>query len=134
MTDSKIKIISNGVGRRKEAIASVRLISGNGEVTVNGKNALDYFPGEIAKRRLNEPFTSLAVSKYSAIAKAHGGGKFGQLDAVVLAISRALVAHKSDYKPALRKAGLMTRDARVRQRRQVGTGGKARRRKQSPKR
>jgi len=134
MAEPKIKIISTGIGRRKSAIASVRLISGNGEISVNDKPASDYFPGEHAKIRYTSPFTATSLSKYSVTAKVHGGGINGQLDALVLGISRALSLLKTENKHQLRSAGLLTRDARERQRRMVGMGGKSRRRKQSPKR
>jgi small subunit ribosomal protein S9 len=131
---SKPKIYSTAIGRRKSAIASVRLTAGAGEITVNGKPASQYFPGELSKQRYTRPFVITSVDKYGASVKVRGGGIFGQLDATVLGIARALVAHKETFKSALRDAGLMTRDPRERQRRMVGTGGKARRHKQSPKR
>lgn len=129
-----MKIVSHGVGRRKEATASVRLIAGSGQIIVNGQSVQDYFPGPVAKIRYEQPFTVTGVQKYDATAVIKGGGTTGQLDALVLGISRALVALKAEYRPLLRQAGLLTRDSRTRQRRMVGMGGKARRRKQSPKR
>ena len=134
MTEAKIKIISQAIGRRKLAIASVRLIPGNGEITVNGKPSSTYFPGLLAAKRLSLPFTTTSTSKYSATVKVHGGGLVGQLDAVVLGLARALVSAKESFKSSLRDANLLTRDPRARQRRMVGMGGKSRRRKQSPKR
>ena len=134
MSETKVKIIASAIGRRKRAVASVRLIAGPGEFTINGKPAAAYFPGALTSTRLSQPFAALSLTKYSVTARAHGGGLTGQLEAVVLAISRALVQIKSDHKSTLRKLGLLTRDARKRQRRMVGTGGKARRQKQSPKR
>ncbi len=134
MAESKAKIYATAVGRRKTASASVRLIAGNGSVTVNGQPADKYFPGPVAKMRFGQPFKTVDVHKYSAIVKVAGGGPTGQLDATVLGISRALVLIKDTHKPTLRQAGLMTRDPRQRQRRMIGTGGKARRQKQSPKR
>lgn len=135
MSDVKApKIIQTAIGRRKRASASARLISGNGEITVNGKPAAEYFPGELFKVRYLSPFKTLAAVKYSALVKIAGGGLGSQADALVLAISRALAKIKIENKVALRSAGLLTRDSRKRQRRMVGTGGKARRRKQSPKR
>lgn len=133
-TKSKIKISSSAIGRRKEAVASVRLIPGSGQITVNGKPVDTYFPGPTAKIKYNQPFILLSVSKYDATVKTHGGGLFGQLDAMVLGLSRALAGLKPEYKQSLSMNHLMTRDSRTRQRRMVGTGGKARRRKQSPKR
>lgn len=128
------KPIARAIGRRREAVASVYLHSGAGEIVVNGQPADKYFPGSLAMARYNLPFSVAQVTKYSASVKSHGGGKNGQLDATVLGISRALVTIKETFKGPLRDAGLLTRDSRERQRRNIGTGGKARRKKQSPKR
>ena len=133
-TEAKTKIIAQAIGRRKRAIASVRLISGHGEFEINGIPSEKYFPGEQSRIKLHRPFTVTDVDKYSVTAKTLGGGLNGQLDAVVLGTSRSLAGLKQEYKNALRNAGLLTRDARKRQRRMVGMGGKSRRQKQSPKR
>ena len=134
MSEPKTKIVATGVGRRKSATASVRLISGTGTITVNGLDASKFFPGVAAKVKYDQPFHLLSLSKYDASVKVAGGGNIGQLDATVLGIARALVKLKPEHKTPLRTAGLLTRDPRERQRRMVGTGGKARRQKQSPKR
>lgn len=131
---SNPKILKKTVGRRKRAVASVRLLSGTGKITVNAKPVTTYFPGEFAKKIYNLPFVTTDAKKYDVTAKVAGGGKEGQLDALVLGIARALSEVKEGYKTLLRNAGLMTRDSRERQRRMVGTGGKARRQKSSPKR
>lgn len=125
-----------GVGKRREASARVRLYRGKGENSVNGKPANKYFDGEVAKKSLEKPFGVTETSeKYYFSAKVIGGGKNGQLEAVILGIARALVkSSPENFRPLLRKVGLLTRDSRERQRRMVGMGGKARRRKQSPKR
>ena len=131
----KIKVFSSAVGRRKSSIVVARLIPGTGKVVVNGQPAEKYFnfnPAALAK--LAGPFAIVAVTKYDVVVTARGGGNVGQLDAVVLAISRCLVKIKEDHRSPLRQQGMLTRDSRIRQRRQVGTGGKSRRRKQSPKR
>lgn len=133
-SNPKPKITSRAIGRRRTAVASVFLLSGSGEITVNGLPASTYFPGVLAKSRYNYPFKVTGVTKYTATVKTHGGGKNGQLDATVLGLSRALATLKATHKPALRTEGLLTRDPRTRQRRNVGMGGKSRRRKQSPKR
>ena len=134
MASTSPKIYAQAIGRRKSAVASARLVSGSGKVTVNGKPAEKYFPGVTAAIRYAQPFSILSLTKYDATIMVHGGGLHGQLDAAVLAISNALVKFKSEYKPPLRQQGLMTRDSRTRQRRMIGTGGKSRRKKQSPKR
>lgn len=128
------KAVSFATGRRKRSVATVKLNSGNGEISVNNHKASDYFPGMFAQVRLAQPFLVCSVTKYSATARVSGGGNLGQLDSVVLGLSRCLAKVKTDYKIALRNAGLLTRDSRKRQRRMVGMGGKSRRKKQSPKR
>ncbi len=134
MPSTSNKIIATAIGRRKTSIASVRLLSGSAEMTVNGKPISQYFPGSVAKHRYSQPFIAAGVTKYTATAKVHGGGIFGQLDAVVLGLSRALVTASEKLKSPLRQAGLLTRDSRKRQRRMIGMGGKSRRKRQSPKR
>lgn len=124
------------VGRRRESVARVRLYRGKAESTVNGMPAEKYFPGEIAKKALAKPFGATESSdKYYFSAKVASGGKVGQLEALVLGLSRTLVkvAPEKNRVP-LRKLNLLTRDSRIRQRRMVGMGGKSRRKKQSPKR
>jgi small subunit ribosomal protein S9 len=129
------KVYASAVGRRKTSAASVRIIAGKGEITVNGKPASEYFPGETAKLRYSSPFAvTETTEKYAATVKTSGGGTFGQLDSVTLGIARSLVEINEKFREALRNAGLLTRDPRKRQRRMVGMGGKSRRRKQSPKR
>jgi len=136
MTKSSKTNYTYAVGRRRAAVATVKLFSGKSDNTVNGDKVDKYFPGEHNQVLVNKPFTvTETVGKFNYQAKIIGGGKNGQLEALTLAISRAL--KKLDevaYKSLLRNANLLTVDSRVRQRRMVGTGGKARRQKQSPKR
>lgn len=130
------------VGRRKTATARVRLyktatVDGTtSQLVVNGKPAEVYFPGEAAKLSYRRPFIATeTLTKMSASVVVAGSGKSGQLDAVVHGISRALaVLDREAYRAILKTAGLLTRDSRAKERRKVGTGGKARRQKQSPKR
>lgn len=124
------------VGRRRSASARVRLFKGKGENTVNGKKISEYFPGAVKKDKWMRPFrVADVVDKYYVSIKVVGGGPSGQLDATVHGIARALSSVKEDkYRAPIKKAGLLTRDARVRERRKAGTGGRARRKKQSPKR
>jgi small subunit ribosomal protein S9 len=126
----------NGIGRRKSSIARIRLYRGKGESTVNGMIASKYFEGAIEAKALARPFGATETSeKYYFTAKVSGGGKGGQLDALVLALSRTLVKVAPEKnKLLLKKLNLLTRDSRVRQRRMVGMGGKSRRKRQSPKR
>lgn len=134
MASTSNKIIATAIGRRKTSIASVRLLSGSGEMTVNGKPISQYFTSQIARVRYLLPFTTSAITKYTASIKVHGGGISGQLDAAVLGLSRALATASAKLKSPLRQAGLLTRDSRTRQRRMIGMGGKSRRKRQSPKR
>ena len=137
------KNYTHAIGRRKTATARVRIYQSasvpgvNGvQLIVNDKPAEIYFPGETAKAKYRKPFlVTETLTKFSATARVLGSGKAGQLDAVVHGIARALAAlDREAYRPALKAAGLLTRDSRTRERRMVGTGGKARRAKQSPKR
>jgi small subunit ribosomal protein S9 len=137
------------VGRQREAVARVRLYAHvkddakwgdtplkKEQILVNGKPVEYYFPGPVAKAQYMLPFTLTdTFSKYAITVKVAGGGRNGQLDAATQGFARALVAiDPQKYRSVLKSAGLLTRDARVRERRKVGTGGKARRKKQSPKR
>lgn len=124
------------VGRRRSASARVRLFKGKGEDVVNGVPIERYFPGLVNRDLWSKPYKITDVGgKYFVSVKVVGGGKRGQLDAVVHGISRALSkVNDGEFRIPLKRAGLLTRDARVKQRRMVGTGGKARRKKQSPKR
>lgn len=124
------------VGRRKESVARVRLYVGKGENIVNGKPVSEYFPGEVAKLLIARPFkVSGTEGKYWISVKVQGGGKRAQIDALVLGISRALSqADREKFRSPLKRHHLLTRDARIRERRKIGKGGKARRKKQSPKR
>lgn len=130
------KTYTYAVGRRKAASARVRLFVGKGENMVNDVPAEKYFPREVDKIILGRPFElTQTAGKYYFTAKITGSGKHAQLEALVHGVSRAFSkAGKEKFRASLKKAGLLTRDARVRQRRMVGTGGKARRAKQSPKR
>lgn len=124
------------VGRRKTASAQVRLFKGKGKILVNDKPIEEYFPGEVAKVYYLRPFqVTNTMGKYHATIKVRGSGKNGQLDAVVHAIARALdKENKELYHPLLKKHKLLTRDARMRERRKPGQMGRARKKKQSPKR
>jgi small subunit ribosomal protein S9 len=124
------------VGRRRSASARVRLYRGKGENTVNVQAMDKYFPGSINKDIWSKPFkVTETTDSYYVSVKVVGGGKKGQLEAVTHGIARALAQEKKEeFRKPLKDAGLLTRDSRVRERRKVGTGGRARRQKQSPKR
>jgi small subunit ribosomal protein S9 len=124
------------IGRRKSAVSSVKLFAGKIDSTVNNMDIAKYFPGDHLKKLYSQPFAVTGTdNKFYFQSKIVGGGKSGQLEALVLALSRALKKlDPTAYLSLLRTAGLLTVDSRVRQRRMVGTGGKSRRQKQSPKR
>ena len=123
-------------GKRKTSSARVRLFHGKGENTVNGQPVEKYFSGAVAKAAWSKPFGITDIStKYYFSARIVGGGVKGQLDALVHGLARAVAKVNVDkFRKPVKKAGLLTRDSRKRQRRMVGTGGKSRRQKQSPKR
>ncbi len=138
-----------GIGRRKESTARARLyviaegsitLGGvtvnKGDIVVNGKAVENFFVGEVMKKMYTEPFrTTNTIGRFAVMVKTNGGGQMGQLGAFILAISRALEkVDKEKFRPILKKRGFMTRDPRAKQRRKAGYAGKARARKQSPKR
>ena len=126
--------IYRGTGRRKSAVASVILKEGTGQRTVNGRDFKDYFHSDVQNMVANLPFSVLGNSdKWDVIVNAKGGGIAGQMGAVRLGIARALVEHNAEVKPALRHANLLTRDARVVERKKYGRK-KARKRFQFSKR
>ena len=111
-----------GVGRRKAAVARVRLYPGEGNVTVNGKPAREYFGGrELHYLVMEEPFRVTGTSqRYDVVATVVGGGTSGQAGAVRHGISRALLHVDGELRPVLKSAKLLTRDARVKERKKVG--------------
>lgn len=123
------------VGRRRSSSSRVRLYKGEGDNMVNDVLVGKYFPGDRLRAVWRKPFILTGTeNKYYFTAKVAGGGSNGQLEAVVFAISRALIKADKDFRLVLKKEGLLRRDPREKERRKVGTGGKARRAKQSPKR
>lgn len=136
MTKNKKPSYISGTGKRKSASARVRIYKGSGENLVNDIPVEKYFPGEINKTYWIKPFVLTdTLDKYYFTARIFGSGKNGQLDALVHGLARAFVKADPDkFKSAIKKADLLTRDSRIRQRRMVGMGGKSRRKKQSPKR
>jgi small subunit ribosomal protein S9 len=109
------------VGRRKEAIARVRLVPGTGEIKVNGRTFENYFPNKVHQQLIREPFVTLEKDgQYDVVATIRGGGITGQAGALRLGISRALINIEIDDRPALKKAGFLTRDARVKERKKYG--------------
>ncbi len=136
MVKTSTKKYTYAVGRRRSAVATVKLFSGKAESTVNGTDVAKYFPGELNKLTYTRPFTVTDTDgKFYFQAKVTGGGTNGQIEALTLSIARALrLLDETAYAATLRAENLLSVDSRVRERRKVGTGGKARRAKQSPKR
>ncbi len=127
------EILYNATGRRKTAIARVKMTPGNGTITVNNKTVDKYFP-DAMKMLVRQPLESVAVSgKYNVAVKVAGGGVTGQAGAVRHGISRALLQLNPDFRPKLRKEGLLTRDPRAKERKKYGQKG-ARKRFQFSKR
>ena len=126
---------TRSLGRRKSAVATIKLFSGKGDSTVNGLSLEKYFPTKTEKIVYDKPFEiTKTIGKYHFQAKIVCGRKTGQVQALSLAISRCLIKINDTFKSDLRTNGLLTVDSRVKERRMVGTGGKSRRQKQSPKR
>ena len=111
-----------GTGRRKSSVARVRLVPGNGNITVNKKSLDDYLSQEIVKREVKRPFEIAGCEgKFDVIATVHGGGYTGQAGALRHGISRALCeADREAYRPALKAAGFLTRDSRMKERKIYG--------------
>jgi len=124
----------SAVGRRKESIARVRVIKGGKDITVNGKPYSEYFVSLIEKDMILRPFELTKSKDYGATVLVAGGGMSAQLDAVVHGLARGLSKVNLDMRKSLKIAGLLTRDPRAKERRKYGLAGKARAKKQSPKR
>ena len=108
-------------GRRKEATAVVRLTKGKGNLTVNKKNIDEYFGRDVAKMIIRQPLVlTNSENVYDIDIKVQGGGSFGQAGAIRLAISKALIELKPELRADLKKAGYLTRDSRVKERKKVG--------------
>ena len=110
------------VGRRKEAIARVRIVPGNGNASVNGRDLAEYFPNKLHQQLITDPFKVLdLIGSYDVTARITGGGPSGQAGALRLAIARALnEIDRENNRPALKKAGFLARDARVIERKKAG--------------
>jgi len=113
--------IINTIGRRKTSVARIYLSPGKGDITVNDRGVQEYFPLEILRTLVNQPFeTTDPTIKYDVNVNVKGGGFKGQAEAIRLAISRALVLVNEESKPALRKEGFLTRDSRMVERKKYG--------------
>lgn len=126
--------LSNGTGRRKCAVARVYMRNGNGNITVNGRKADEFFANPLLMYIVNQPLVATESSKnYDFVVNVQGGGLSGQAGAVRLGIARALVAKNPEMRTVLRKEGFLTRDSRMVERKKYGQKG-ARKRFQFSKR
>lgn len=115
------KIVYMGTGRRKSSIARVRLVEGTGKITINGKDIEDFFDLETLKVIVRQPLTvTNTLSKYDVICSVQGGGVSGQAGAIRHGIARALNEANSEYRPALKSNGFLTRDPRMKERKKYG--------------
>ncbi|GAB3359343.1 30S ribosomal protein S9 [Modestobacter lapidis] len=109
------------VGRRKEAVVRVRLLPGTGQFKLNGRTIEEYFPNKVHQQLIREPLVILEKGEqYDVVGLLHGGGVSGQAGALRLAIARALIEIEPEDRPALKKAGFLTRDPRVTERKKYG--------------
>ena len=130
----KENIVFYGTGRRKSSIARVRLVEGSGKITINGKDIDEFFGLETLKVIVRQPLTvTNTTAKYDVIANVKGGGFTGQAGAIRHGIARALNEANSEYRPALKSNGFLTRDSRAKERKKYGLKG-ARRAPQFSKR
>jgi small subunit ribosomal protein S9 len=115
------KPLAQSTGRRKEAVARARIRPGTGVVTVNGRTFTDYFPTAMSRMVVVEPLRLLSLEEsYDVDATIDGGGVTGQAGALRMAIARALVEVDPETRPSLKKAGLLTRDARAKESKKYG--------------
>jgi small subunit ribosomal protein S9 len=113
---------ANATGRRKEAVARVRITPGGGSWTINGRSLADYFPNKLHQQLVKEPFvlTDL-IDRYDVVARINGGGITGQAGALRLGVSRALNANDTEAnRPILKRNGMLTRDPRIKERKKAG--------------
>ena len=117
----KDNIVFYGTGRRKSSVARVRLVEGTGKITINGKDIDEFFGLETLKVIVRQPLTvTNTTAKYDVIATVKGGGFTGQAGAIRHGIARALNEANSEYRPALKQNGFLTRDPRMKERKKYG--------------
>ena len=110
----------NAVGRRKSAVARVRLVAGDGKIVINGRDIDNYFGYETLKMTVRQPLVLTKVSGYDVMVNVNGGGFTGQAGAIRQGISRALCKANPEYRGDLKKAGFLTRDPRMKERKKYG--------------
>ena len=117
----KENVVFYGTGRRKSSVARVRLVEGNGKITINGKDIDEFFGLETLKVIVRQPLTvTNTTAKYDVIATVKGGGFTGQAGAIRHGIARALNEANNEYRPALKSSGFLTRDPRMKERKKYG--------------
>ena len=132
MANDKVQFY--GTGRRKSSVARVRLVPGNGQIIINGKESQDYFHKKTLEMIIRQPLVLTETEgRFDVLVNAHGGGTTGQAGAVRLGIARALLKADAEYRPVLKRAGFLTRDPRMKERKKYGLKG-ARRAPQFSKR
>ena len=132
MANDKVQFY--GTGRRKSSVARVRLVPGNGQIIINGKESQDYFHKKTLEMIIRQPLVLTETEgRFDVLVNAHGGGTTGQAGAVRLGIARALLKADPEFRPALKRAGFLTRDPRMKERKKYGLKG-ARRAPQFSKR
>ena len=110
-----------GTGRRKEAVARVRLVPGDGKITINNRTFEDFFPNQTSRLIVQQPLViSDMLGRFDVVCRVHGGGVTGQAGAIQLGIARALVEASPDLRPLLRRNGFLTRDQRMKERKKYG--------------
>jgi small subunit ribosomal protein S9 len=123
-----------GTGRRKSSVARVRLVPGDGKIIINDRDVEDYVPFATLREVIKQPLnTTETLGSYDVLVNVHGGGYTGQAGAIRHGIARALLSVDPDFRPALKSAGFLTRDARMKERKKYGLKG-ARRAPQFSKR
>ncbi len=117
-----LTVPGNGLGRRKEAVAQVRMVPGTGVIKVNGRELAEYFPNKLHQQLVQDPFTVLELSgSYDVVAKITGGGSAGQAGALRLGIARALnLIDEDNNRATLKKSGFLSRDSRIKERKKAG--------------
>lgn len=110
-----------GTGRRKEAIARVRIVPGSGQWRINDRTLAEFFPNKVHQQLISEPFVNLgAENQFDVVARISGGGITGQAGALRLGIARALILVDPENRPTLKRSGFLTRDARAKERKKYG--------------
>jgi len=123
-----------GTGRRKSSVARVRLVPGDGKIVINNRDVEDYVPFETLREVIKQPLVATeTLGSYDVLVNVHGGGFTGQAGAIRHGVARALLNVDPDFRPTLKSAGLLTRDARMKERKKYGLKG-ARRAPQFSKR